>query len=197
VPTSFDQLTDALLGVPAFALAFALIMTFWMGHLSWSRRFGLEDGRSIALSCLLVFLVLVFVYPLKFLATLSSHYFSGGRLSPDASINPAQLHDIFAIYGIGYVAMALVIIALNAHALRLRDPLELDAVELFIVRSEIRIWSIVAGVGMLSAGIAIALPVSRLMLPGWVYMLLPVVMPAHGAWTARRLDALKSGTAKA
>jgi hypothetical protein len=54
-------------------------MTFWMGHWSWSRRFGLEDGRSIALSCLLVFLVLVFVYPLKFLATLFSHYLSGGR----------------------------------------------------------------------------------------------------------------------
>jgi hypothetical protein len=196
VPTSFDQLTDALLGVPAFALGFALIMLFWLGHWNWSRRFGLEDGRSIALSCLLVFLILVFVYPLKYLAALVSQFFSRGRLSPDASIAWFELHDIFAIYGIGFVAMALVIIGLNANALHLRHGLDLDPLERFITRSEIRAWSILAGVGTLSAGLALALPVTGLMLPGWVYMLLPVLMPAHGTWTARRIKDLRAAEAR-
>jgi uncharacterized membrane protein len=192
VPASFDQLTDALLGVPAFALAFALIMSFWVGHWSWSRRFGLEDASSILLSCVLVFLVLVFVYPLRYLAALFTYYFSGGRLSPTASINPDQLHDIFAIYGAGYVAMALIIIALNAHALRLRDQLDLDRVEVFIARSEMRAWTILASVGALSVTLALALPVSNLMLPGWIYMLLPVLMSLNGTRTNRRLEAIRA-----
>lgn len=122
LPTRFDQLTDALLGVPVFAPAFALIMTFRRGHWTWSRRFGIEDGHSIALSC------------------------------------------------IGYVAMALVIVGLNAHALGLRSPLDLDTVELCSTRAQIRAWAIPAGVGALSAALAVVLTVSCLMLPGWVFM---------------------------
>lgn len=35
--------------------------------MKWSCRYGLEDASAVALSCLLVFTVLVYVYPLRFL----------------------------------------------------------------------------------------------------------------------------------
>lgn len=178
VPASFDELTPEMLEAPAFGVAFALIMSFRLSHWNRSRRFGLEDGRSITRGCVRVFRILVFVHPLRYLATLFAHVFSRGRLSPDAAIDAARLHDIFAICGFGYVALALTIIALNAHALRtgsarcrlapprtsLRDQLRLDTIELFLARTQIRAWSILAGVGTLSAALAPTLPVSRLML---------------------------------
>ena len=44
---------------------------FWHGHYRWSRRFGLEDGTSVILSLLLVFLVLVFCTPTSFVGALA------------------------------------------------------------------------------------------------------------------------------
>jgi uncharacterized membrane protein len=195
VPGSYSALTDALLGVPAFAFAFALIMSFWWGHWSWSRRFGLEDGSSIVLSSLLVFLVLVFVYPLKYLASLMSYFFSNGRLSPEANLETAgEIFSIFTIYGIGYVAMTLLIAALNIHALRVRDPLELDELEIVITYAEIRSWLILAGVGTLSVVLALFGPRNQIVLPGWVYMLLPILMPLNGRYGNRQIREARART---
>lgn len=63
IPASYAELLDAVQGIPAFGLSCALLFLFWYGHWNWSRRYGLEDFPSIALSFLLVFVVLCYVYP--------------------------------------------------------------------------------------------------------------------------------------
>ncbi len=68
IPTSYGELAGAPRGVPAFALSAVLRMVFWSGHHTWSRRYGLDDTLTIVLSCLLVFTVLVYIYPLKFMS---------------------------------------------------------------------------------------------------------------------------------
>ena len=190
VPTSFSELIDALIGVPAFALSFLLIMTFWYGHWQWSRRFGLDDMSTILLSGLLVFTVLVYVFPLKFLFTLAVAWVSRFRLATSDMSNAISsvddLYHIFAIYGIGYAAMAFAIVLLNLHALRLRTTLGLDDLELLLTRSEITVWCVLGSVGLLSAITALLTPPSAFVWPGWIYMLLPVVMPIVGVRTNRR-----------
>jgi transmembrane protein TMEM174 (potassium channel) len=47
---SFQELRQALVGTPAFAVSFVLIMVFWVGHWKWSRRYGQEDMPVIMLS---------------------------------------------------------------------------------------------------------------------------------------------------
>ena len=37
IPGSVDALADAMKGIPAFVLAFALIARFWSAHAHWSR----------------------------------------------------------------------------------------------------------------------------------------------------------------
>jgi hypothetical protein len=66
-PASMTSLETALRHIPAFVLSASMLMTFWSGHHNWSRRFGLDDGPTIVLSCLLVFTMLVYVYPLRFM----------------------------------------------------------------------------------------------------------------------------------
>ena len=85
VPASYRELLDALTGLPVFALSFALVMLFWYGHWVWSRRFGLEDLPTILLSAALMFAVLVYVYPLKYLFALMAHWLSAGWRRPRAS----------------------------------------------------------------------------------------------------------------
>ena len=191
VPASYREMLDALLGVPAFALSFTLLLVFWHGHWQWSRRFGLEDTRSIVLSAALVFTALVYVYPLKYMSTLLIFWLSGFRIAPAGRAGNLgiesmdQLYGIFAVYGVGFTVMALIVALLNLHAYRLREELMLNGLEAAETRSESGAWLILAAVGALSAATALLTPPSRLMLPGWTYMLLPVLMPAYSRRTAR------------
>ena len=58
-------------GFPAFALCFLFLTLIWNGHYRFCRRYGLDDGPTRFLTCVMLFLVLFYVYPLKFLFNLS------------------------------------------------------------------------------------------------------------------------------
>ncbi len=177
VPTTYEEMLGVLTGVPAFAFAFAMICMFWLGHWQWSRRFGYEDGVSITLTAMLIFTVLVYVYPLKYMSSIFVYWITGGRLGAgDFSVeNLEQLHGIFLVYGIGFVSMSLLLVALNLYALRNRQTL-LDSVEMLLTRAEITVWSILAAIGLISTLLAAVAPPTVLVLPGWCYMLIPVAM---------------------
>lgn len=195
IPNSYDQLIAALRGVPAFALSAALLMVFWAGHHGWSRRYGLQDALSIVLSCLLVFTVLVYVYPLRFLAkavTAWMDHVLGLPLTsqPISFGSVAELNQLFTVYGVGFVTMCLSIVLLNLHAWRQREPLQLNELELYDTRAEMGAWIILAATGLLSILIAIIASPTLAGAPGWAYMLLPIAMPVYAWLVARRRQAL-------
>ncbi len=186
VPQSFDELTGALRALPIFGASFAILMIFWHGHWRWSQRFGMEDGTSTLLSLALVFTVLSYVYPLRYMWTVLTHWISGGTLASDAVLESRrQLDLLLGIYGVGFCAMALVLAALNAHALRRQAELDLDEVERFETRGETVSWLLIAGVGALSATIAIS-GLGPAGIGGWVYMTMPVLMPGWAYTHYRR-----------
>ena len=81
VPASIGELVQAMRGVPAFAASFFVIARFWQSHRHWSRRYGIEDAYGTRLSLALVFIVLVYVYPLRMVAELTLAGISGGVLA--------------------------------------------------------------------------------------------------------------------
>lgn len=190
------QLRDMLRLVPVFLLSGSMLMTFWWGHHGWSRRYGLDDGRSAVLSIMLVFTVLVFVYPLRFV--FGSFMFWLGLITgldlghpAFATARPADINHLFAVYGAGFVAMSVALLLLYAHAWRQRAVLQLDVVEQVHTRNALAMWSIYAGVGAFSLVLALTLPPTMLGLPGWAYGLLGIVMPWHGARADRRVLAAR------
>ncbi len=194
IPTGYDELVTVLQGVPAFALSAVLLMVFWAGHHTWSRRYGLDDALTIILSCLLVFTVLVYVYPLRFvfmaMTVWLAQVFGLPITSELISIGASQINKLFIVYGVGFVAMCTSIVLLNLHAWRLRDSLQLSELERYDTRSEIGAWLIVGSAGVLSIVLALATPPSWAGLPGWAYMLLSIVMPVYGTMTGRRRRAI-------
>lgn len=188
--STFADLESSLRLVPGFVLSGVLLMMFWWGHNQWSRRFGLDDGPTVILSCLLVFTVLVYVYPLRFM-TSAFVTWVGWMLrlgpAPDGALGMASALDVnrlFVIYGVGFVAMCATLVLLNVHAWRLREELDLNVVERIDTLGEIGTWLILGGVGLLSVMLALAVPAGWVGLPGWAYMLLPILMPLFG----RRVD---------
>ena len=191
IPSTYEELLFAVQGFPAFGRACALLFLVWYGHWNWSRRYGLEDFPSIVLSFSLVFVVLCYVYPMKYVTSIFVSWITEQRLDAGATINSAdELFGIFTIYSIGFVALCVVVLLLYLRAWAIRDELSLDILERHITRSEIGSWAILASVGGLAVLMGLFAPRHPLTVPGWAYMLLPVVMPAWGVLRGRQLKQL-------
>src|ERR671928_540454 len=67
VPNTFDELLATMRGFFAFAICFGMFYQVWYDHYKFFRRYGLDDNFTIHLSALLLFVVLFYIYPLKFL----------------------------------------------------------------------------------------------------------------------------------
>lgn len=191
IPTSAAELTRALAGVPAFAASFLLVALIWRAHEVWSRRYGLCDGRrGYQLSLLLVFFVLVFVYPLKMLFASLFAWMTRGML-PSAFVIRSweDLRLVFAVYGAAYATLSWTLAALYGEAWRRRDELELGAIERATTRGALLSWRVHAATAGVSALLALVMPVPRWPLvaglPGLVYVTLFVSMPLVRRATAR------------
>ena len=126
-PGSFTELNDLLWGFPGFAAAFAMLLMIWHAHYIFFRRYALEDGWTTALNAGLLFLILFFVYPLKYLATMFSAFVrSVAEGAPMAPLSIYEARDALIILSLGYAAVFVMFFALNAHALSKADQLELN-----------------------------------------------------------------------
>src|SRR4051794_32842472 len=67
-PKSYHQLVETLSGVFPFAFCFFIFIMIWFEHHVLFKRYALHDNTMIALNTLLLFVLLVYVYPLKFMA---------------------------------------------------------------------------------------------------------------------------------
>src|SRR6516225_4023408 len=77
VPKTFNELVGAMHGIIAFALSFAVLFQVWHLQYVFFRRYGLQDTLTIVLNGVLLFVVLCYVYPLKFLFLLLGKVFTG------------------------------------------------------------------------------------------------------------------------
>lgn len=190
IPQSFDELVIALRAVPAFLFGFCILAMFWIAHRNWSMRFGLDTTFSTVASLALIFVLLVYVYPLRAMATAAVSALTNGWLPTEFYIdNVSKARGLFAIYGIGFFVSNLCLVSLNWHALRHANSLALTAEERLLTRYEILAWSIVGSSGLVSLILAVTLPDRLVGLAGWSYMALVVVMPTFGFFTTRQFSA--------
>ena len=177
IPDSYDSLILALKGTPAFAMSFAAIVIFWLGHRRWSRRYGLEDGRTILISLFLIFVTLVYVYPLKLMFSALATWFSGGFFPSEFKLNDVQeLVYLFAIYGFGFAVLTLMLLLLHWHCQSKKKELGLNKIEMTITKGEINLWMILCLTGFASGLFALVMPLKIAVYAGFVYFNLPFTM---------------------
>jgi uncharacterized membrane protein len=156
VPNTFDELAQAMRQFFAFAICFALLFQVWWRHFNFFRRYGLEDAPTIALTGILLFVVLFYVYPLKFVATLVINQMLGftDAAHANAMISRDQAPRLMQIYSGGVIAVFTVFTLLYANAYRKRQPLALDAHQRLDTRISIIDNAGLALIGVLSFAIA-------------------------------------------
>ena len=141
-PQTFATLVQSLGDIPAFAFGFAVMAMFWLGHVRWRRLRGDGDMMSTFLTLVLIFLTLIYVQPLRAMASATGLFFTGqGRMFG------GSLPGLFAVYGTGFVAMSLTMVALYWESLRSQDMRREQRGE---ARGELGIWLILAATGLAS-----------------------------------------------
>jgi len=172
-PASFSDLNQQLWEFPGFAAAFAILLLIWHSHYIFFRRYALEDSWTTALNAALLFIILFFVYPLKYLATMLSHFvrsFMAGRPEPPFTFEEAAYS--LALLSIGYAAVFLMFFALYAHALRKADGLELNERERQLTRFALWQQGVHIAIGSTTAIAALTLPPPWSTLAGFIYGLI-------------------------
>lgn len=189
VPHTFNELLVDMRGFVPFAISFAILAQVWWTHHDFFRRYGLQDNLTIVLNFILLFMVLFYTYPLKFLFGFIFEEMTGhngvvqlnGQIVP--FVEPQQGGLLMVIYGIGYATVFLIFTLLYAHALQKKRELELTELEVFDTQTIVLEMGCMASVGVLSAATAAMLPVPRAGLAGFVFFL---IAPGRAIIGARR-----------
>ena len=182
VPHTYADLLNTMRGFPAFALAFAALMAVWVRHYYFFRYYGLDDPVTIALNTLLLFVVLFYVYPLKFLCTIWLSPLTGTPMEISDTQGGMRLvmtygdsRGLMLIFGSGFAALYLVFAALYWHAWRMRERLRLSEFEIAHTRTSIIVEVLNGGAALLSMLVACVLKPEHAGSAGYVYVLVPAV----------------------
>ena len=178
VPKTFEELLQTMRGFFAFAICFYLLLIVWYEHYKFFRRYGLNDTRTLFLNSALLFLVLMYVYPLKFLFTMLIDQLFG--FAQNETIEPSQFPLLMVIYGAGFVTIQLVFVLMYLRAYSLRPALELDARELSVTREEIQGSLLNISVGLASVAIAVIGGAATVAWAGYAYLLLFPLQAING-----------------
>jgi uncharacterized membrane protein len=124
VPASFDDLMRVMRGLPVFAITFAILLMMWQEHHRLFKQFPADDGLTIWLNGALLFVVVSYIYPLKFLFT-GIVGPDGRRFGQGAFIRLEQMSTLMIVYGVGFAAIFLLFAAMYWRAARrVTDPLQ-------------------------------------------------------------------------
>jgi uncharacterized membrane protein len=141
VPKSAAEVLAVMRGFGAFAVTALLLFRLWVTQYVFFRRYGLQDATTRNLTAALLFCVLVYIFPLKFLTTAIAAFLlslGGGRVHLRALYDPLLSPDVRAllfVYAFGTAAVFGTLGLLYLHAWRHRRTLQLSSYEETVTRA--------------------------------------------------------------
>jgi uncharacterized membrane protein len=164
VPKTYDALIETMKGILPFSFCFFIFIGLWFQHHEFFKRYALQDKTTVLLNVALLFVILFYVYPLKFMFVLMARDIMGERVS----MTEEQARTLFTIYGIGFAAVNWLLAAMYWHADRVSDGLQLNEVERIDTKERVYDNFATGVFGLIS----IALAFSAIRFAGPVYFLL-------------------------
>lgn len=166
VPENFTELKSNLSNFLSFAISFFALALIWKTHYNFFRRTDFIDNWVVAINMLLLFVVLFFVYPLKFLANLS---FGDGKLD-----SYYELSELFQLYGLGFILIFLCFSLLYFYAAK-KNKTNKKVMNFYG-----RHFAIFSFVGILSVITASLNVGAKFGLSGFIYFLIGPLATWHG-----------------
>lgn len=210
VPKNFDEMKLFTADIIPFAICMILIVYIWHEHFVFFIRYGFRNVRIVLLNSCLLFIVLFYVYPLKFLARILVIMYGNllGQLfgitdtaflsSWRQMIKPENMMDLMIIYGLGAGLIFFMFVLMYKYALGKKEELGLNEIEIFDTQSSLYTHLIMLSLPVFS--VLFALVFGRFQfggaVSGFIYMLYPVVfaiyVPKRNKKRLALLEKLKS-----
>jgi uncharacterized membrane protein len=187
VPHTYAELHRVLLGFIPFFICFVFLIMVWWSHFRFFRRYGLHDVATILINSVLLFTLLFYVYPLKFLFTVAI-----GHVDDTVFNDVLQLRELMVVYGAGFAAIYFCISALYFNAWRQRRHLHLSPLETTLTLSYAWDDFGVACIGLVCCIVATALPPLNAPSAGWCFFLIGVWKTIHGFVAGKRIRAAQA-----
>lgn len=185
VPKSFDELMETMKGTISFGVCFALLFQIWNNQNIYFRRYALNDFYTIMVNAVLLFVVLIYTYPLKFLSMLLFS-FSDGMYTKNGHEFPmmrtGQTQPLMLIYGAGFFVIYLLFYLMYRHAAKNAAQIGLNERELFDTKT-------ITGINFICMCICVVVMLIGVIFPvlagvsGFLYCSIPL---AYTVWFARR-----------
>ena len=185
-PKDFAELKAQMLGFVPFALMFAMVCWIWYEHNIFFRRYGMQDALTVFLNAVLLFVVLFYVYPLRFL---TNALVNGLLQKEDGPSFTTEMDGwlLMLLYSLGVLLIFTTFLLLHWHAWRQRRALDLSRLEELQLQFRARSHGISAGIAVVSLLILAAVPDQAM----WAGIIYGSMGPLH-AW-----NGFKAGAAQA
>ncbi|MCR8558249.1 DUF1211 domain-containing protein [Mucilaginibacter sp. BJC16-A38] len=174
VPRTFDELFEVFKGFFSFACCFGILFMIWNSQNIYFRRYGLNNAYVTFLNALLLFVVLMYVYPLKFLF---SALFSDGQYNDHGHtgvmITQEQQPTLMYVYHSGYAAIYTLFFFMYLHAKKSAREIKLSPAEEFETNTYIILNLCNAGLGIAGILFVLIAPVEYKGTSGFIYMSIP------------------------
>jgi len=169
VPDSYAALRASFADVGSFAVSFIALVLLWVTHYNFFRRTETIDGWVITYNFGMLFVMLCYIFPLKFLAKLT---FGGATI--DSNL---EMVELFQLYSLGFTLIFLFVALLYRRAARVETN------KSAFLHYWKRHFLIFVGIGILSILMATFNVGMRYGVPGIIYSLLGPLCYWHGKTT--------------
>ena len=184
-PKTYDEMLHVLHGFVPFAICFFLFISIWFEHHRFYKRYAMHDMPTTILNTVLLFVVLFYVYPLKYMSLLMAR-------ATNEQLPLSAAHVLFTVYGIGFTAVFWLFAAMFGRAYSKRDELELNALEVLDTRESVWDNVFIVVFGILSMALAYVAP----QFAGVVYFLIAIpktIVPWTFGVKRRRMEEQLAG----
>lgn len=195
VPSTYVELQASMYSFAGFIFCTLLLLSIWNNHKVFYLRYGLQDGKTGILNFLLLFVLLFYIYPLKYLFSyLGTALYATIKLSlgdSSAGLNLAlaklqesglsldQWSDIMVRFGIGLFLIYSIFMLMHMNAIAKKKKLRLNRKETYITQTSVQAFLILIMVTILSMTIVLIFGGSRAEYAGFVYLMIPILLPVH------------------
>jgi hypothetical protein len=194
-------------GFLGFVLATMVIFMFWNEHYEFFLRYGLEDSKTKFLNFIFLFLVLFYVYPLKFLFNIlgtlltllisnlfndqsAAHALKAEEFKENMMLSNQDWFGLLIGYGIGLILIYLVFYLLYKNALKFKNELELNELEVFETKVSLYSFAVMAIIPVISILLLFILPDQHQFFAGMIYCSFGIIVPVYYTLVDKKRKAL-------
>lgn len=202
VPKNYLELQVSMYGFLGFIFCTMLLLGLWNNHSNFFLHYGLVDKTTKTLNALFLFVLLFYVYPLKYLFSYlgtAIYALIKKKIGDDSlaleqtlkvlyaeELNPAQWKDLMIRFGLGLFFIYLIIMLMHINAYKSRNELQLNEKERYITKTFVYEYFILMLITVVSMMIVLIFGGKAAFYSGMAYLLTPLVIPIFKRYRKRQ-----------